>query len=243
MTGHTEHLVTSERGEVRVLLGQFELSELCVVIDPGHGGPDTGAIGRSGLMEKEFNLDVALRVKRLLEAVGVKVRMTRSDDSACIPWDRGNRDEHRAELQARCALANGCSADLFVSIHANARRTNPQSIRGTETYYRKGDSRAFAEVMQQEMVRATGLPDGGAKYHPKPIIVLYQTGMPAVLVEVGYLSNREDEAKLADADFREQAAQGIVSGIKRWVEEGGLLSRLVERDGRAGPQPARPRAE
>ena len=233
LTGPTPHFVVSEAGAVRVLLGQTELTDLCVVVDPGHGGPDTGAIGRTGLMEKEVNLDIASRVCRMLGEMGAKVLTTRRDDSAMIPWTRGNREEHRRELQARCALANDGGADLFVSIHANARETNPGSVRGTETYYRKEDSRAFAEVMQQEVVKAAGLPDGGAKYHPQPIIVLYQTTVPAVLVEVGYLSNREDEQKLADPEFREQAARGIVNGIKRWVEDGGILSDLERRQARA----------
>jgi len=80
--------------------------------------------------------------------------------------------------------------------------------------------------MQAEVTRATGLPDGGALYHPKPIIVLSQARPPAVLVEVAYLSNTEDERMLADPDFREQAAQGIVDGIKRYAEESGMLPEL-----------------
>ena len=230
LSAPVEHRVVSDRGGVRVLLGQFELSDVCVVVDPGHGGPDTGAIGRSGLTEKETNLDIALRVRRLLEAAGARVLMTRTDDSACIPYNRANREEHRAELLARCAVANEGGADLFVSVHANARETNPQSVRGTETYYRKQDSAAFAQVMQEEVVRAVGLSDGGVKYHPKPIIVLYQTRMPAALVEVGYLSNRADEERLADPAFREQAAIGIVNGVKRWVTEGNVAAGWATRD-------------
>jgi N-acetylmuramoyl-L-alanine amidase len=230
LTEPVEHNVVAERGEVRVLLGKFEMPGLCVVVDPGHGGSDTGAIGRSGLLEKEVNLDIALRVARLLEGMGVRARLTRSADSTVVPWSSGNREEHRSELFARCAIADECGADLFVSVHANARRSNPGAIRGTETYYRKADSRAFAEVMQEEVVRATGLPDGGAKYHPKPIIVLYGTRVPAVLVEVAYLSNTADESKLADTDFREQAAQGIVNGIKRYAEQALITPRLAPRD-------------
>jgi N-acetylmuramoyl-L-alanine amidase CwlD len=213
----SEYVVSGRRGEVRVLLGRCELGGVCVAVDPGHGGPDTGAIGRSGLLEKDVNLDIALRVSRLLEETGARVVLTRSNDQAAIPWTAGNTQEHRRELLARCDLANASGAQLLVSIHANARVSNPESVRGTETYYRKPDSREPAELIQEELVRAAGLPDGGTKYHPKPIIVLYRTNMPAVLVEVGYLSNRQDEQKLADPDFREQAAQGIVNGIKRWL--------------------------
>jgi len=219
------HAVSAVRGEVRVLLGRCELAGVRVMVDPGHGGPDPGAIGRSGLTEKEVNLEIATRVSRMLEEAGASALLTRRDDTAVIPWTLGNREEHRQELQARSDLAGDGGADLFVSIHANARASNPQSVRGTETYYRKEDSRRLAEVIQEELVAAAGLPDGGTKYHPEPIIVLYRTTVPAVLVEVAYLSNREDEQKLADAGFREQAARGVVNGIRRWVEEGGLLSK------------------
>jgi N-acetylmuramoyl-L-alanine amidase len=236
LTGATEHRLVAERGEVRVLLGTVEVPDLCVVVDAGHGGHDTGAIGRSGLLEKDVNLDIAQRVARDLEAMGVRVRMTRSDDSPVIPWSSSNREEHRRELQARCSIADDCGAQLFVSIHANARGSNSRAIRGTETYYRKPDSRRFAEVMQEEVVRAAGLPDGGAKYHPQPIIVLCQTNVPAVLVEVGYLSNSADEAKLADPDFRDQAAEGIANGVKRYAEEGGVISGIAAP--RSAPAPS-----
>ena len=236
------HSVISESGEVRVLLGRTEMSELCFVIDAGHGGHDPGAIGRSGLQEKEVNLDIALRVRRELEATGARVILTRTDDRPVIPWRASNQREHRRELLARCALANNAGADLFLSIHCNARESNPAAIRGTETYYRKRDSIPFAEVVQEEMVRAVGLPDGGVLYHPRPIIVLYQTNMPAVLVEVGYLSHPADERELATSELRERAAQGMVNGIKRYVEEGGLLSGSVGREvgEREGLPPAVP---
>ncbi len=226
----TGHGVVVEEGEVRILLGRFELAELKVVIDAGHGGHDTGAIGRSGLREKKLNLDIARRVYRYLNAMGVEARLTRVDDNPVRPWRRGNREEQRAELLARCSIANELEADLFVSVHANARRRNPMEHRGTETYYRKPDSFAFAHVMQRELVEALGLPDGGVIRHPKSIIVLGHTDMPSVLVEVGYLSHPADEVLLATEEFRERAAAGIASGIRRYVEEGGLLERLAQRE-------------
>jgi len=234
----TPHAVVTRPGEVRLLLGRTEMDGLCLVVDAGHGGHDTGAMGRSGLAEKEVNLDIAHRVRERLEQLGAKVLMTRTDDSPVVPWRSGNRSEHRRELLGRCALANDAHADLFVSIHCNARESNPAEVRGTETYFRKADSLAFAQVMQEEVVRAVGLPDGGVKYHPRPIIVLYQTNMPAVLVEVAYLSNADDEAELLTAELRERAALGIVNGVKRYVAQGGLLSRLAEREASSQSAPA-----
>ncbi len=103
-----------------------------------------GAIGRTGLEEKEVNLAIARRVYELLQGMGVKVRLTRVDDNPLRPWSRGNRVQQRRELLARCEMANKMEADLFVSVHANARASNSEERRGTETYYRKEDSAAFA---------------------------------------------------------------------------------------------------
>jgi len=224
------HAVVTEDGDLQILLGTFELEELKVVVDAGHGGHDTGAIGRSGLREKDVNLDIARRAYRMLQAMGVEVRMTRVDDNPLRPWTRRNHAQHRRELVARCDVANEMGADLFVSVHCNARESNPMDYRGTETYYRKADSYAFARAMQEEMVKAVRLPDGGVIRHPSSIIVLYRTQMPSVLLEVGYLSHPEDEAQLETWALRERAARGLVNGIRRYVEEGGLLPVLARRE-------------
>ncbi|MBN1460247.1 MAG: N-acetylmuramoyl-L-alanine amidase, partial [Armatimonadetes bacterium] len=196
-------------------------------------GHDTGAVGRSGLQEKDVNLDIALRVYRLLKSMGVNVCLTRVGDNPVRPWTRGNRAQQKAELLTRCQIANQMPADLFVSIHANARRSNPMEHRGTETYYRTPESFAFAHAMQRELVRTVGLPDGGVIRHPKSIIVLQYTNMPSVLVEVGYLSHPADEALLATDELRERAAMGIVNGIRKYVEQGGLLDKLALRERRS----------
>ncbi|MFB3882271.1 MAG: N-acetylmuramoyl-L-alanine amidase [Armatimonadota bacterium] len=231
--GHS--LQTSPDG-VTLLFGQFDLADLRVVLDAGHGGHDTGAVGRAGTEERVVNLDIARRVYEKLLAMGVTVCMTRLDESSVMPWTPGNREQQRQDLLSRCSIANEMSADLFVSIHANATTGNRYEHRGTETYYRKDDSLEFARAMQREVVAQTGLPDGGVIRHPKSIIVISHTDMPAVLVEVAYLSHPADEALLATDEFRERAAQGIVNGIRRYVEEGGLLDRLMERERTAARQ-------
>jgi N-acetylmuramoyl-L-alanine amidase len=226
----TGHGIVVDDGEVRILLGRFELAELKVVIDAGHGGHDTGAVGRSGLQEKDVNLDIARRVYRLLKAMGVNVCLTRVGDNPVRPWTRGHREQQKTELLTRCQIANQMEADLFVSVHANARRSNPMEHRGTETYYRQPNSFAFAHAMQRELVRAIGLPDGGVIRHPKSIIVLQYTEMPSVLVEVGYLSHPADETILATEELRERAAMGIANGVRKYVDEGGLLDKLALRE-------------
>jgi len=224
------HSLQVEPDGITVLLGQFDLAELRVVVDAGHGGHDTGAVGRAGVEERAVNLDTARRVYQKLIEMGVNACMTRTDESSVRPWTPGNREEQREDLLSRCSVANEIMADLFVSIHANATTGNPRERRGTETYYRKDDSLEFARVMQREVAAQTGLPDGGVIRHPKSIIVISYTDMPAVLVEVAYLSHPSDEALLATDEFRERAAQGIVNGVRRYVEEGGLLARLSDRE-------------
>ncbi len=223
------HSLQAADDGVTVILGEFDLSEVRVVVDAGHGGPDSGAIGRGGLQERVVNLDIARRAYQRLLGMGINACMTRTDEASCRPWTPGNREEQRAELMSRCDIANGMSADLFVSIHCNSTEGNPYERRGAETYYRKDDSLEFARAMQREVVAATGMPDGGVIRHPKSIIVIQYTEMPAVLVEVGYLSHPADEALLATDEFRERAAEGIANGVRRYIEEGGLLARLAER--------------
>jgi len=219
----TPFTVTSDGGQIRVALGEAGLSGLTIVVDPGHGGWDPGAVGRKGLSEKEVNLDMALRLQRLLEEAGARVVMTRSDEGSANGVYNGNTAGRRKELRTRCEMANGIPADLYVAVHCNSRGSAAKC--GTETFYRKSDSAELARAIQEEMVKVLGRPDGGWHRHPESIIVLYGTEMPAALAEVGYLSNPTEEALLATPEFRQQAAQGIMDGIARYVRETGLLPR------------------
>jgi N-acetylmuramoyl-L-alanine amidase CwlD len=217
----TPFRVVAEATKLRVVLGQAELSGLSIVVDAGHGGWDPGAVGRTGLSEKDVNLDIALRLARLLEEAGARVVLTRDDDGSVNGIYNGDTAGRRKELLSRCDLANEAGGDLYVAIHCNSR--GYASKCGTETFYRKADSAEFAQVLQEETVKTLGRPDGGAHRHPKAIIVLYGTEMPAALVEVAYISNSTEEALLATKEFRQQAAYGIFNGIARYVRESGLL--------------------
>ncbi len=209
-----------------------------VVLDPGHGGADAGARSASGLLEKDLTLDVARRVRRLLEARGIPVRLTRESDA-----DRALTD--------RTAMANRLRARVFVSLHANA--SPVASVRGAETYYmsldREGtDARATATAalenrpaggggrsgvdlvlwemaqakvlnesarlalaLERRLDRNLGLPDRGVKQ--APFVVLTGATMPAALVEMGFLTNPEESRRLADPAYRDRLARAIAGGI------------------------------
>jgi N-acetylmuramoyl-L-alanine amidase len=240
LTKRCRHLLMRAGTGIQLLLGSLSLEDLTVAIDPGHGGNQPGALGSSGLMEKDVNLDVALRLKEILEQTGVTPLLTRSDDNSTLPIT--NREELGSELRNRTRIANEAGADLFVSIHCNSSpRRNTRS--GTETYYCTSWSRPLAEALQASLVATLGRADGGIKN--EAFIVVKETQMPSVLLELAYLNHSEEEKLLAQPHFRQLAAQAIAAGLRKFVEEGGLLegallklgSRAKQAVGFDRPQP------
>jgi N-acetylmuramoyl-L-alanine amidase len=224
-----------------------------IVIDPGHGGHDTGTIGPTGLKEKDVVLDVALRLRKLLERdTGCDVIMTRQDDTF-IP------------LEERTAIANEKGADLFISIHANASRD--RSARGIETYYlnltsspdalevaarenatsqesvhqlqdlikqiamtdKAEESQDLAKQLQREVyTRVTKVSgaqrDRGVK--KAPFVVLIGANMPSALAEISFLTNPHDERMLRRPDYREKIARALYDGIIEYVKNLGEVKTV-----------------
>lgn len=172
-----------------------------VVIDAGHGGRDPGTIGATKKKEKDFTLALALKVEKLLKKEkNIDVVMTRSDDTFI-------------ELKDRAKLANDLKADAFVSIHANS---GPSSASGTETYWQRESSKELAKVLHKHMVEAMGIRDRGVKYGN--FHVIRETKMPAVLLEVGFMSNKSDESKLFNPTVQNKLAEAIVDGLKEYLK-------------------------
>lgn len=241
-----------------------------IVIDPGHGGSETGAIGPSGIAEKELTLTLARDLAgRLQQRLGVRVLLTRSDDST-LPLD------------TRPAIANQNKADLFISLHLNS--SLGTGARGAETYFlspQASDARAarsaeaenrvapatpgapgsteqqtledlqvilwdlaqshhmaqsqrFANLVQSELNTALQLRDRGVKQ--APFRVLVGADMPAVLVELGFLSNPEEEAKLQDAAHRGELVEALVRAVTRY--KAAVEGRNPQLQGSATPTPA-----
>ena len=173
-----------------------------VVIDAGHGDGDPGAIGVTGKKEKDFNLAIALKVEKLMKKEqNIDVVLTRSDDTFL-------------ELKERAKIANDLNADVFISIHANA--SSSSSASGTETYYKKEDSKAFAAIMQKYLAQATGLNNRGVKYGN--FHVIRETKMPAILLEVGYLSNKKDEQTIFTESVQNKVAEAVVKATKEYLQ-------------------------
>ncbi|MGQ9880463.1 MAG: N-acetylmuramoyl-L-alanine amidase [Armatimonadota bacterium] len=199
-----------------------KLSEKHIVIDPGHGGASKGAVGRDGgsvVYEKDINLAIALTVRDLLAKEKATVTLTREDDSTVDLYDRPK-------------LANEKGADFFISIHCDS-TPKPNSASGTTTYYHASDpdGRALAQAIQKHIAAVTGLPNRGAQtdtaIYQSGFAVLRQSEMPAVLIEVAFINNDKDRAKLKDLKFQKKVAEAIVAGLKAYIE-GEKESRLAQ---------------
>jgi N-acetylmuramoyl-L-alanine amidase len=232
-----------------------------IVIDPGHGGHDTGTIGPNGFTEKDLVLDVSLRLGRLLESkLGAEVVYTRDDDTF-IP------------LESRTAVANQSQADLFLSVHANSSRD--QGARGIETYYlnftssedalevaarenavseksihelqdlvkkialkdKIEESREFASEVQSALYKGLskknkGLRNRGVK--KAPFVVLIGANMPSILAEISFLSNATDARQLKTPQYRQRIAEALYKGVAEYVDGLSGVS-LASKSSKTGP--------
>ena len=183
------------------------LKDKVIVIDAGHGGSDSGAIGPNKTQEKVITLAVAKKMKTLLENAGAKVLMTRQTDVDVY----GPNASGVEELGARTRVANNNKADVFVSIHINA-FSNP-SVGGIATYYYANSSYGgmLAQNIQDNLVNVGGFQDRGIS--TAGFYVIKNTQMPAVLAELGFISNPNEEKNLNNPQIQQQLAQGLVQGL------------------------------
>ncbi len=189
-------------------LPDVKQNKFLVVIDPGHGGPDPGAIGIGGIRETDVVLEVSKIVKELLSDKGVEVRLTR-------------KNEVDLDLPPRVSIANNTDADVFVSIHANASRGKRRDINGLETFYFRGwRGRLLAKNIQKQILKVSpGSPDRGVKQGR--FYVIKNTRMPAVLVEIGFLTGRLDARRLEKTMHRKRLAYAIAKGILEYLNKVG----------------------
>ncbi|WP_127586561.1 N-acetylmuramoyl-L-alanine amidase [Paenibacillus koleovorans] len=200
MKQKTDYKLTEDKATNTIKL-QPVVKRFKVYIDAGHGGSDPGALSLSNRHEKEFTLATEAKLAALLKQIpDLQVVESRTED--VYP-----------DLETRVDEANKLGADLFISIHAN-KFSNP-SVNGLETYYYRPDSLAFANLVHGQMIAATGINDRGVRIGNFKVI--RETTMPAVLIESGYLSNKEDEARLYSEDYQNRLAAAIAASVKKYL--------------------------
>lgn len=182
-----------------------------IVLDAGHGGSDSGAIGPTGVEEKNVTLSVAKKVQAILQGSGARVVMTRTTDVDVY----GPNAAAGQELQARCNVANFApSAELFVSIHCNS-FSNP-SANGMETYYYAASAggKRLAAFLNEELDKVGGLFNRGVK--TANFYVMKHTNMPASLIELAFVSNYREEKLLNSDSYQQKIAEAVAKGIARY---------------------------
>ncbi|NLW22647.1 MAG: AMIN domain-containing protein [Tissierellia bacterium] len=184
-------------------------SDKLIVIDPGHGGHDPGAV-QNGTLEKDVNLAVSLKLNERLKSLGYNTIMTRDTDVYI-------------ELKERAAIANRNMADLFISIHANS--NSDSSVSGIQVLYHAYDKATvkkdvnlqLAKIMMEEITKGTGAQDRGLITRERTVVIR-DTEMPSVLIEIGFLTNKEEVQLLQDDAYQNKIVESIVKGIEKFFD-------------------------
>ncbi|ESA35417.1 n-acetylmuramoyl-l-alanine amidase [Leptolyngbya sp. Heron Island J] len=176
---------------------------IVVALDPGHGGRDPGAVGIGGLQEKQVIFPISQQVAAILREQGIEVVMTRNSDI-------------ELDLDPRVQIAERADADLFVSIHANAINLSRPDVNGLETYYYSSAGARFARNVHDVVLQIMGMRD--RRVRQARFYVLRRTSMPAILIEVGFVTGAEDIQNLRDPEWRSRMANAIARGILTHIQ-------------------------
>ncbi|MCL2851978.1 MAG: N-acetylmuramoyl-L-alanine amidase [Defluviitaleaceae bacterium] len=190
------------------------VSRKVVLLDPGHGGWDPGKVGDGDVLEKNINLEIALKLQSLLEQGGATVLMTRIEDEAL---GRGKQ----SDLRARSTLAGAPGVDIIISIHQNSYPS--EKVTGTQVFFYEGSerSRRLAELIQAEVKTFLGQLTNREAQSNSSYYILKQTNIPAVIVECGFLSSPAETRLLVDGEYQERMAWAIYKGILEYFNSVG----------------------
>lgn len=189
-----------------------------IVVDAGHGGEDGGASGKSKILEKDINLQISLDLQKLLQTAGYHVVMTRTSDTAVSDDKSTIRERKKSDLHNRLAIIQSQENCIFISIHQNF--FSQSRYHGSQVFYSKKNpgSKLMAESVRTRIV---SLLQNDNKREIKPatssIYLLWKTDIPAILVECGFLSNSEEEAKLNNSTYQQQMAFSIFCGALDYI--------------------------
>jgi len=191
--------------------------EKIIVLDAGHGGIDGGAEAKNGLLEKDLNLKITLKVKEILEKEGIKVILTRKDDNdLCDNEEEKIKSRKNQDLNKRVEIVNNSNANLLVSIHMNSFPQEKYS--GWQTFYKKNCvySSEVAKLIQENIKTTTQIENNRVAMEINGVKIIEKSTIPAILIECGFLSNKDEAQRLNTEEYQNQIAQGIANGIISW---------------------------
>lgn len=190
-----------------------------IILDAGHGTPDEGAESSSGTLEAPINLQITLKIQKLLESSGATVILTRSDDNSICEIDAETiREKKISDVHQRVKIGNNSSADVFVSIHLN--KISESQYSGWQTFYKNSDenSKKLATSIQNSLNSTISNNYDRIPHTISNVYIMKNVEIPITIVECGFLSNKEDEARLKTDEYQEQLAWGIYNGIMDYFE-------------------------
>ncbi|PAB58256.1 N-acetylmuramoyl-L-alanine amidase CwlD [Anaeromicrobium sediminis] len=197
---------------------KFNVSKV-IILDAGHGGIDGGAVGKNGTTESKVNLQIALRLRELLEEQGIIVILTRDEDVGLYSDSGTIRKKKNEDLRERRKMMNGNNADLFISIHMNS---FPESkYYGAQTFYPENseESELLAKYIQEQLKKVLNNKNHREAKCKKDVYILKECSIPTVLVECGFLSNSQEEKLLLNNTYQEKVAWAMYVGILKYFEE------------------------
>ncbi len=189
--------------------------EICVVIDAGHGGADPGKVGINGALEKDLNLQIANRLKKFLEAQDIKVVMTRTDEGGL--YDENASNKKVQDMKRRIAIIEEAQPKIVVSIHQNSYQE--EYVHGAQVFYYTGSEtgKALAKLIQNRFVISVDPENKREAKANDSYYLLKKTSVPIVIVECGFLSNREEAEKLKTEIYQEKAAWAVHMGVLQYL--------------------------
>lgn len=204
--------------KIRASVSEEGKDQVCVVIDAGHGGADPGKVGINDALEKDINLEIALILKKFLEAEDIRVVMTREDENGL--YDEGASNKKVQDMKRRLAIIEEADPELVVSIHQNS--YHEEYVKGAQVFFYQTSerSRVLADILQEQLA----LLDPENKRQAKgngSYYLLKKTGKPIVIVECGFLSNSEEAGRLITPVYQERLAWNIHMGIMKYLNSAG----------------------
>ena len=195
----------------------------CIVVDAGHGGDDPGKVGINGVLEKDLNLQIALKLKDLLEKGGMKVILTREGDAGL--YDAGAGNKKVQDMRRRCEIITEAKPVFTISIHQNS--YPDEAVKGAQCFYfgQSEEGKELAETIQESLKSQLDKENHRMAKANESYYLLKKTPTPTVIVECGFLSNSQEAALLMTDDYQQKVAQAVYTGAVQFL--GGTETEAV----------------
>ncbi len=213
------YFLSRQAAQVSVEMGSRQNGTETIIVDPGHGGKDPGMVGVGGLEEKGINLEISLKLKKILEERGYRVILTREKDEGL--YDESADNKKAQDLQRRIALIDEENPLLAVSIHQNSYE-DPQ-VKGPQIFYfeSSGEGKKLAECIQKRMNEALGAENGRTAKGNTSYYLLKRSSSVLVIAECGFMTNAEEAALLQTEEYQRRIAEAVADGIEEYLAAAG----------------------